>query len=620
MKQQVTDKKIKTKHFDGLAHETAGFLQKEHLCNVSLWKKFVDIYRSRTDGTNMGWRGEYWGKMMRGAALIYEYTQDETLYGVLTDSVRDLLTVADADGRVSSYTRETEFDGWDLWGRKYILLGCEYYLDICKDDGLKKDILAFCTACANYILEHIGAQKKKITAASRAWYGLNSSSILEPMVILYRLTNEKKYLDFATYIVDEGGAEGINVFELAYENRLYPYQYGISKAYELTSCFEGLLEYYKVTGIEKHKTAVLNYAKAVLDSEMSIIGSSGITHELFDHTRTRQTAQYDGVKQETCVTVTLMKFFSRLLEITGDSAYADAIEKSFYNAYLGALNTGHCESDYPNEYLKQFPDKTLVPTDLPFDSYSPLTPDTRGRVIGGFQVLPDTSYYGCCACIGAAGAGIFLKHAVVVEDESVTINFYERGRVEFAYDKIPVSLEIETDYPVDGQIKLRVLAERPVRFKLKLRNPAWADMPHGYTVYEKTWESETITLNWEMPIKLHFPESWEEDIIYTDLSRCTGLSYVAAPVKTYHLREDDNYVAVTRGPLTLAADSRTGKPADSKFVVNTDAVRCEPSIVDGEPCLLKLKFEPENQEPFYLVDYAHAGRDWKTQIAAWLPN
>lgn len=47
------------------------------------------------------------------------------------------------------------------------------------------------------------------------------------------------------------------------------------------------------------------------------------------------------------------------------------------------------------------------------------------------------------------------------------------GRVAFTYDKIPVSLEIETDYPVDGHIKPRVLAERPVRFKLKLCNPVW---------------------------------------------------------------------------------------------------------------------------------------------------
>ena len=37
---------------------------------------------------------------------------------------------------------------------------------------------------------------------------------------------------------------------------------------------------------------------------ISVIGSSGCTHELFDYTRYRQTAVGSGVMQETCVTVT----------------------------------------------------------------------------------------------------------------------------------------------------------------------------------------------------------------------------------------------------------------------------------------------------------------------------
>ena len=326
--------------FNGIANSTAKFLESEYLCNANLWKKFVDVFRTHPDGSNRGWKGEYWGKMMRGAVLVYKYTGSEALYEVLTKSVRDMLTVIEEDGRVSSYPRELEFVGWDIWSRKYVILACEYYLEICRDQSLKNEIIEFISRAADYVLEKIGPEKIKITKASNHWLGLNSSSILEPIVKLYRLTENKKYLDFAAYIIEVGGAEGINIFELAYENRLYPYQYGVSKAYEMTSCFEGLLEYYEVTGIPKYKTAVLNYAKAVLESEISIIGSAGTTHELFDHTRTRQTReQEDEVMQETCVTVTLMKFFARVLHLTDDSVYADAIEKAFYNAYLGALNT-----------------------------------------------------------------------------------------------------------------------------------------------------------------------------------------------------------------------------------------------------------------------------------------
>ncbi len=605
--------------FCGVADEAASFLVKEHLCNRALWAKFVDVFRTQPDSSNRGWKGEYWGKMMRGAVLVYQYTRDEELYLVLEESVRDMLTVIEEDGRVSSYLRESEFEGWDIWSRKYVILACEYFLEICRDSSLSGELVLFISRIADYILLHIGEGKKDIRRASGAWFGLNSSSILEPMVRLYRLTGKKEYLDFSTYIVENGGALGIDVFSLAYSGRLYPYQYGVSKAYELTSCFEGLLEYYLVTGIEKYRIAVQNYAKAVLESEMSIIGSSGITHELFDHTRTRQTVRYDydEVMQETCVTVTLMKFFSRMLENTGDSIYADTIEKSFYNAYLGALNTEGCECEQPR---KERPGVALKSVKLPFDSYSPLTPGRRGRKVGGYQTLPDLSYYGCCACIGSAGVGVFLRDAVVVNENGVTINFYERGVVSFEYDGVPVTIEIDTDYPRDGKIGLSICAEREVEFDLRLRKPSWVDGRGEYICVRRAWKDGSVELDFNMPICLHYPETWEEDLVYTDMSKLIDSYYTASPLTVRSKEGERDYVAITRGPITLAADSRTGKSADSAFCIVTDGEMCESEITDGVPCLIKMRFYGEDGVPFYLVDYAHAGRDWQSLIAAWLPT
>ncbi|MBR6808336.1 MAG: glycoside hydrolase family 127 protein [Clostridia bacterium] len=605
-------------NYSGIAHETAMFLQTEHLMNKATWKKFAEQFRCQPDGENRGWRGEYWGKMMRGAVLVYSYTRDEKLFDVLTESVRDLLTVADADGRVSSYTRDTEFSGWDMWGRKYVILACEYYLEVCRDEKLKGEILAFITRCADYILSHVGPGKLKITKTSNFWFGINSSSILEPMVRLYRLTGEKRYLDFSKYIVDLGAAEGVNVFELAYENRLYPYQYGVSKAYELSSCFEGLLEYYEVTGEEKYKTAVVNYGKALLDSELSVIGGCGMTHELFDHTSARQTVKKGEreISHETCVTVTLMKLFSRLWKLTGESAFADAVEKSFYNAYLGTLNTEHCEV---KAIFETDPQLDIVHTDLPFDSYSPLTPGKRGKAVGGTQILPDMSYYGCCACIGAAGVGVFLENAVSAEGDRVTVNFYERGEAELVCGGVPVKLTFDTDYPADGNVKIHVVTEAPAEFTLRLRNPGWADVPAGYAVYRKTWSDDTVELKLGMRLKFHYPDGLDEDVIFTDMSEKINGYWSGAPEKVYREASEDNYVAVTRGPLVLAADSRTGKAADSVFSTLKNGTLCENVITDGVPCLVKMRFTDDAGDEFYLVDYAHAGRDWETVIAAWLP-
>lgn len=607
--------------WDGVGDWSAKFLQENQLMDVKLWKKFVDVFRTQIDGENQGWRGEFWGKMMRAAVTVYDYTQDDRLYVVLTDSVKDMLTVSDANGRVSSYSKETEFDAWDIWCRKYVMLALEYYLEICRDDELKGEILRFITRCADYILEYIGEGKKRIVDASRSWLGLNSSSVLEPIVKLYRLTGEKRYLDFAEYIVKEGGAKGVNIFELAYENQLYPYQYGVSKAYEMMSCFEGLLEYYYATGIEKYKNAVLNFGKAVRETEVSVIGSCGVTHELFDHTRKRQTVCHDEVMQETCVTVTWMKFCAKLLLLTGDAVYADCIEKSFYNAYLGSINTEKKVSKYLyQKFVEKLHYPSIVDTYLAFDSYSPLTAGRRGVKVGGNQLLPDTSYYGCCACIGAIGTGMFTKHAILTDEEGIVINFFEKGKANVNYGGQTVKLSFDTDYPVSGNVKIGIKTNSPITFAVKVRVPKWTGKEVGYKVYHKEWSDDEITFNYDMSICTHRPETWDEDVVYIDMSGNTAFSHCATAKKVYHKEEDDKFISLSRGPITLAADSRMGRDVSSVFdfePIGKMLENCE--IVEEVPCMLKVEFVDRQGKKIHLVDYASAGQDWESKIAAWLP-
>ena len=604
----------------GVANNAIDFLQTEQLKNRELWAKFVEQYRTQPDSENYGWRGEYWGKMMRGGCLAYKYSKDAELYDILTESVKDMMSVAEQDGRVSTYKRESEFDAWDIWCRKYVILACEYYLDICKDNALKQEVVNFIKACADYIILHIGdgQNQKGINEATRSWLGLNSSSILEPIVRLYKITNDKKYLDFATYIVNEGGAKGINVFKLAYENKLAPYQYGVSKAYEMTSCFEGLLEYYYVTGKTWCKDAVINFANALIKTEISVIGCSGITHELFDYTTARQTVR-EAVSQETCVTVTWMKFCSRLLELTGESKFADCMEQSFYNAYLGAFNTKRHISPFMRwKFVEQLGLDDIVDTYLPVDSYSPLLSGKRGVKVGGDQLLSDGSYYSCCTCIASAGAGVFMDNMITVDEKGITINFFEEGKATVQYDGAKVEITQKTKYPVDGNIEISVKTDIPKTFELKVRIPGWTGKS-GYAIYNNLWHDNTIAVNYDMHIRTQLPMKWDKEVVYTEMSNANPTCHLASPVTVYHNPDDDNYIALFYGPLTLAADSRMGKDAGSVFDFEFVGTLCQDTeIIKGEPCLLKFKFTDKKGEDFYLVDYSSAGKDWQIDIAAWL--
>ena len=339
--------------YEGCLDKCLKLITDMQLRDADMWRLFVEQFRTDADIADAGWRGEFWGKMMRGACFVYSYSKDKELYNVLKATVKDMVDSQDALGRVSTYSVEKEFDGWDLWSRKYVLLGMQYFVEICDDEEFNAMVIDCMKNQVDYLISKIGwpnEGKKLITKLTRHWRGLNSSSILEPIVRLYSLTGENKYLDFAGYIVSCGGMDIENVFELAYKNELRPYQYPVTKAYEMTSCFVGLLEYYRINKNPKHLQAVINFANGILEYDFTVIGSAGCTHELFDHSTVRQANpdRGDPRAQETCVTVTLMQFFYQLNLITGDPRYMDAFERSLYNNILSAIGSDFFHFFYQN--------------------------------------------------------------------------------------------------------------------------------------------------------------------------------------------------------------------------------------------------------------------------------
>ena len=619
--------------FTGLLDRTARFIADFQLMDPAHWTRFVNQFKTHADDDG-AWRGEYWGKMMRGAAFTYAYLRDPALYRAMTDTVEDMLTAMDAQGRISTFSVAHEFRGWDIWCRKYVLLGMQYFLEVCTDDDLKARVIASMIRQVDYIRSKIGPAeegKLPITQATRNWRGLNSSSLLEPVVRLYDLTGERRFLDFAQYIVDAGGTSIANIFELAYEDKTDPYQFPMTKAYEMISCFEGLLEYYRATGVEKYREAVVRFGRRLMQTDVTIIGSCGCTHELLDHSAARQTEFYEGVMQETCVTVTWMKFCAQLLALTGDPAFADCIEQSLYNAYLGAVNTEKIVDRAL--ILQRYPDAVLEP--LPFDSYSALLPGTRGRGIGGLQQMADKHYYGCCACIGAAGIGLMGKVAVMLTRDGVTMNLYIPGTMETRTpDGQPLTLHVATDYPADGRVSVRLSLAQPESFALALRVPAWSTQTAlavngtpvhastGYVTLNRTWQSgDTVTLTLDMRAHVVHPVRYGHDVIFN--KSCWAYDYML-PNVVEESPESQFHIALRRGPLTLARDARLDGTVDEAVDIAYDAdgiVALEPAqaVFDTQ---VAFRVPQRNGHFFTVIDYASAGKTWdeSSKYGCWLPT
>ena len=624
----VTDAK-----YNGFVDDAFKFIEDFQLLSPLHWRRFVEQFRVNSD-TNRGWKGEYWGKMMRGASLVYSYTKNPELYDVLATTVKDMIESAEESGRISTYPADKEFDGWDLWCRKYVLLGMQYFLDICKDDVLRTRAIAAMRGHLDYIIDHIGDKaegKKEINKATRNWRGLNSSSILEPVVRLYNITGEQKYFDFATYIVERGCTDIVNIFELAYKKELYPYQYPVTKGYEMMSCFEGLMEYYKITQNEKYRQAIVNFADMVLESDFTVIGCSGCTHELFDHSSVRQANTTNNpIMQETCVTVTLMKFLYRVYLLTGDTKYVDAFEISFYNAYLGAINT---EKVIEPTVRAEHPDWILEP--LPFDSYSPLTAGTRGRKIGGLQLMPDMHYYGCCACIGSAGLGLVPMIQICSSADGVALNMFIDG---VASVKTPqgrvLKINTVTDYPRDAKIALKLNLDASECFALRIRDPYWSKTTTaqigaekvgvrdgGYIVIEREWnDDDEITIELDMRIEAIRPVSYGTQVLMNEI-----VWDADHMIPTFD-REDVlacKHIAFRRGPIMLAQENRLGYSVDDPvaFKVGADG------YIEGYECDREIPYNsivkldlPTDSGRMTLTDYASAGKLWtdESKMAVWM--
>jgi DUF1680 family protein len=589
--------------FKGVFDEAIRFVCENQCKNKENWILFAEQFKSCVDDDGNAWRSEYWGKMMRGASFTYAYTLDEELYEMMTETVKDLLSAQDDLGRITTYSVENEFNGWDMWGRKYVLLGLQYYLDICRETELKDKVIDAMCRSLDYIISKIGNDNGKlsITKTSDRWEGLNSCSILEPVVRLYNLTGKKEYLDFADYIVSTGGIDSGNIFELAYEGKLYPYQYPVTKAYEMMSNFEGLMEYYRVTGIEKWKIASCNFGKLVAKSDLTIIGSSGCTHELFDNSTVRQTNTKNlMIMQETCVTVTWIKFITQVLLLCGEAHLVDDIECSIYNALLGAVNTEHSDA------LAGFT----------FDSYSPLLMATRARQLGGTQTMRNgTAVYGCCVAIGAAGTGHIPSIAVMARRDGVAINLYEKGKVKAptpAGKELDISFD--TEYPYDGRINIEISPAQKEKFVVALRVPAWSKKTTikingkkikattGYNEIEREWEKgDKIELVFDMRVRI---------------------------IDAFDDKDDENskfHKALVKGPIVLARDARLGEEIDS--VVDLAKDRCGFAIVkesDKANFAKHLEYSVKNKDGSYItvVDYASAGKTWRrdSRMTVWMPT
>ena len=538
-----------------------------------------------------GWQTEFWGKYMHSAVPMAVAAGDRAALDRIGESVKMLIATQDPDGYIGNYRADRRGDKFDVWGAKYTILGFLFWYDATGD----KDALAAAGKLAGWVMDNYGEGRRSLLKDA-PFCGLGNCSLLEPMVWLYRRTGERKYLDYAAWIVrqldDPAGPEVFRFVREGVALKDCKSADSATKAYEKMSCCQGLVDYYLETGDRRCLETARAVAAQAAAEEIDITGA-GTQHERFCGFAKLQT-EPRAVASEMCVIITWMRLCEKLLKATGESRWADELEKSYYNAYLGGLSRD-------GETFQMYQSLAGIRSTMEFEQCS--------------------MRENCCNANGARGFLSFYGSALTASDDELDINQFVQGIASVPFAKAKggkVSVEyhgyysdIWGNYPKLPGGDLVLMMEGEAEFSLRVRSPIWADA----TEIETSWgEKRQSPGGGYVVFKRRFAAG--------DRLRVT----FKGGVKAHRL---NGHVAFTAGPIVLARDARFGdgdlsesvevpKNLDFRLLRSSDA---NMQIVYTGYLKTGLAFD-ERARPVGFCDFASAGntagRDSFYRV--WLPE
>lgn len=286
-----------------------------------------------------------------------------------------------------------------------------------------------------------------------------------------------------------------------------------------------------------------------------------------------------------------MKLCARLLAITGDSKYADVIERSGYNALFGAVNS-------ENQTMKRsqgivWEGKTAVPVPheaFPFDSYSPLCLGQRARKIGGFRVMENGRSYGCCAAIGGAGTALFGLTAIAKGENGYFINLYNDGVYSDKSSGVKISVKANLYKKGEAKITMKTSGETT----LFLRIPKWTKK---FSVSAGGKETE-----------------FAEEKGYAVVKVKNGDKIVVSMPMKVERKILNGKAEYERGPIVLARDERFGEDLGLPVAVPKKAGGAVAKLVKNTDFYTNetIKIKTRNGE-ITLCDYSSAGKNYDSE-------
>ena len=408
------------------------------------------------------------GKLIDTAVKMSVNTNDAKVIALKNHLIDEVIKAQEPDGYIGNMTPENRIVKlWDIHEMGYIIFGL---ISDFKLFGNQKS-LAAAQKAADYILAKWSLLPKDWENQTNVATHVGITGIDRTMLTLYKVTGEKRYLDFCFNQHNlRNWDPGIVIGR---KNLIEGHIYG----YMASSLAQ--LELYRLQPDEKYLIPSRKGMDFITTQNgMTVTGGIGQVEIWTDDQDGR------GDLGETCATAYQLRVYESILKLNGNSDYGDLMERAIYNALFGA----------------QSPDGRQIRYFTPFE---------------GPRIYHNTDTY-CCPCnyrriVADLPSMIYYK-----SKEGIALNLYTASKAKIKMEGYSVNVSQETDYPNSGHIVVHVDPSESRTFALKFRIPKWSKgakisvngkaeqisfIPTQFAVVERNWKAGDL-------VTLDFPMDW----------------------------------------------------------------------------------------------------------------
>lgn len=427
------------------------------------------------------------------------------------------------------------------------------------------------------------------------------------MAKLYVVTGDKKYLDFAKYLLDERGHTTIQSEYSQSHKPVLEQDEAVGHAVRAAYMYTGMADVAALTGDTSYIHAIDRIWDNIVGKKLYITGGIGATGHGEAFGKNYELPNMSAYC-ETCAAIGNVYMNYRLFLLHGESKYYDVLERTLYNGLISGVSLDGDGFFYPN----------------PLES------------IGQHQRQP---WFGCACC--PSNIARFIPsvpgYVYAVHDHDLYVNLFMSNSSEIKVGKTAVALTQKTKYPWNGDITIDVAPKKKQDFNLKIRIPGWllGDVVPSdlYSFIDKKKLSYAIKVNGE-PVESELKNG------YFTISRAwkkgdqVSVHFDMEPrlVKANpKVEADRGKVSIERGPVVYCAEW-----PDNDFSVLNAIIPQKPQFkVESKPEMLyglnmisldaqllfynkagkiEVKDVDLNMIPYYA--WAHRGSG---EMAVWLP-